>query len=44
MQKQIPTEKLINMTKFALRNLLRTVIGTRCAPTYACTFMDKVEV
>ena len=53
-QKHIPTDKLINMAEFALKNnffefncsvkqqVSETVIGTKCAPTYACIYMDEV--
>ena len=54
-KKTIPTEKLIEMTEFVLKNNLfefngetyqqisGTAIGTKFAPPYACIFMDKVE-
>ena len=54
-QKKIPTEDLLQMAEFVLKNnffefnnqikqqISRTVIGAKCAPTYACIFMDKVE-
>ena len=54
-QKHIPTEKLINMTEFVVKNnffefngsvkqqVSGTAIGTKCAPTYACIYMDEVE-
>ena len=54
-QKYIPTEKLINVVEFVLRNnffefnvsakqqVSRTVIGTKRAPTYGYMFMDKVQ-
>ena len=54
-QKKIPTEDLLQMAEFVLKNnffefnnrikqqISGTAIGTQCAPTYACIFMDKVE-
>ena len=54
-QKHIPTGKLINMAEFVLKNnffefngsvkqqVSGTAIGTKCAPTYACIYMDEVE-
>ena len=54
-QKHIPTEKLINMVEFVLKNnffefngsvkqqVLGTAIGTKCAPICACVYMDEVE-
>ena len=54
-QKKIPTEDLLNMTEFVLKSnffefngnikqqISRTTIGTKCAPTYACLFMDELE-
>ena len=54
-QKKIATEDLVQMTDFVLKNnffefnnqikqqISGTAIGTKCAPTYACIFMDKVE-
>ena len=53
-QKHIHTEKLINMAEFLLKinffefngsvkqQVSGTVIGTKCAPTYACIYMDEV--
>ena len=53
-QKHIHTEKLINMAEFVLKinffefngsvkqQVSGTVIGTKCAPTYACIYMDEV--
>ena len=54
-QKHIPTEKLINMTEFVVKNnffefngsvkqqVSGTAIGTKCAPTYASIYMDEVK-
>ena len=54
-QKKIPTEELVQMTEFELKNnffefngqinqqISGTPIGTKCAPTYACIYMDKIE-
>ena len=54
-QKHIPAEKLINTAEFVLKNnffefngsvkqqVSGTAIGTKCAPTYACIYMDEVE-
>ena len=54
-QKHFPTEKLINMAEFVLKNnffefngsvkqqVSGTAIGTKCAPTYACIYVDGVE-
>ena len=54
-QKKIPTEDLVQMADFVLKNdffefnnqikqqISGTAIGTKCDPTYACIFMDKVE-
>ena len=54
-QKKIPTEDLVQMADSVLKNnffefnnqikqqISGTAIGTKCAPTYACIFMDKVE-
>ena len=54
-QKHIPTEKLINMAEFVLKNnffefnrsvkqhVSGTAMGTKCDPTYACICMDDVE-
>ena len=51
----IPTEKLINMAEFVLKNnylefngsvkqqVSGAAIGTKCAPTYACIYTDEVE-
>ena len=53
--KKIPTEDLVKMAEFALKNnyfefngsikqqLSGTAIGTKFAPPYACIFMDKLE-
>ena len=54
-QKKIPTEDLVEMAEFVLKNnffefnsqikqqISGMAIGTKCAPMYACIFMDKVE-
>ena len=54
-QKKIPTEELVQMAEFVLKNNLfefngqikqqisGTATGTKCAPTYACMYMDKME-
>ena len=54
-QNKIPTRELVQMVEFVLKNnffefdsLIKrqsfwTAIGTKCAPTYACIFIDKVE-
>ena len=54
-QKHIPTEKLINMAEFMLKNNLfefnrsvkqqvsGTAMGTKYDPTYVCICMDDVE-
>ena len=54
-QNKIPTEDLVQMAEFVLKNnffefdsLFKqqsswTAIGTKCPPTYACIFIDKVE-
>ena len=54
-QKHIPTEKLINMAEFVVKNnffefngsvkqqVSGTAIGTKCAPTYASIYMDEVK-
>ena len=54
-QKNIPTEDFFNMTEFVLKSnffefhgnikqqISGTSIGTKCAPTYACIFMDELE-
>ena len=54
-QKHIFIETLIYMVEFVLKNnffefngsvkqqVSGMAIGTKCAPTYACIFMDKVE-
>ena len=54
-QKHITTEKLINMVEFVLKNnffefnvsvkqqVSGTAIGSKCAPIYACIYMDEVE-
>ena len=53
-QKKIPTEDLVQMADFVLKNnffgfnnqikqqITGTAIGIKYAPTYACIFMDKV--
>ena len=53
--KKIPTEDLVKMAEFVLKNNLfefnskvyqqksGTVIGTKFAPPYACIYMDEVE-
>ena len=53
--KKIPTEDLVKMAEFVLKNNLfefnskvyhqksRTAIGTKFAPPYACIYMDEVE-
>ena len=53
--KQIPTENLLKMAEFVLKNnsfefnvkvkkqLSGTAIGTKFAPTYVSIFMDKLE-
>ena len=53
--KKIPTEDLVKMAEFVLKNnyfefngsikqqLSGTAIGTKFAPPYACIFMDKLE-
>ena len=53
-QKKIPTEDLLQMAEFVLKNnvfelnnqnkqqISWTAIGTKCGPTYACIFMGKV--
>ena len=53
--KQIPTNDLVKMTKLVLSNnyfefsekvfqqISRTAIGTKFAPTYACIYMEEVE-
>ena len=54
-QKHIPTEKLINMAGFVLKNNFFEFNGSvkqqdsgraivaKCAPTYVCIYMDEVE-
>ena len=54
-QKKIPTEELVQMAEFVLKNnffefngqikqqISGTAIGTKCAPTYACIYMHKME-
>ena len=54
-QKKIPTEELVKMAQFVLKNnffefncqikqqISGIAIGTKCAPTYACIYMDKME-
>ena len=51
----VPTEKLVKMAEFVLKNnyfefsdkvfqqISGTAIGTKFAPPYACIFMDQVE-
>ena len=53
--KEIPTESLIKMAEFVLKNnffefdtnvyqqISDTAIGTKFAPPYACIFMDRLE-
>ena len=53
-RQRILTEDLVQMAVFSLKNVFfefnnvikqqisETAIGTKCAPTYACIFMDKV--
>ena len=53
--KSIPTENLLKMPEFGLKNnvfefngtvkeqISGTAIGTKCAPSYACIFMSKFE-
>ena len=54
-QKKIPTEELVQMTEFVLKNnffefngqikqhISGTATGTKCAPTYACIYTDKMD-
>ena len=54
-QKKIPTEDLLNMAEFVLKSnffefnsnikqqISGTAIGTKCAPTCACIFVDESE-
>ena len=54
-RKEIPTENLIKMAEFVLKNnffefdtnvyqqISGTAIGTKFAPPYACIFMDQLE-
>ena len=54
-RKSIPTSDILKMLEFVLKNnyfefngnfkqhLSGTAIGTRCAPPYACIYMDKVK-
>ena len=54
-QKKIPIEELVQMAEFILKNnffefngqmkqqISGTDIGTKCAPTYACIYVDKME-
>ena len=54
-QKNIPAEDLLNMAEFVLKsnsfefegNIKQQIsgraVGTRCAPTYTCIFMDELE-
>ena len=53
--KQIPTDKLLKMAQFVLKNnffefnndvfqqISGTAIGTKFAPPYACIFIDQIE-
>ena len=53
--KSIPTEKLLKMVEFVLKDnvfesnstvkkqIWSTAIGTKCAPIYACIFMGEFE-
>ena len=53
--KQIPTDKLVKMAQFVLKNnfveidsdvfqqMPDAAIGTKFAPPYACIFMDQIE-
>ena len=53
--KIIPTNTLVEMAEFVLKNnyfefdgqtlqqISGTAIGTKCAPAYACIFMDHIE-
>ena len=53
-RQRILTEDLVQMAVFSLKNVFfefnnvikqqisETAIGTKCEPTYACIFMDKV--
>ena len=52
-QIKIPTDDLLQMAEFVLKNtffefnnqikrkISGTALGTKCAPTYVCIFMDK---
>ena len=54
-EKKIPSANLVEMADFVLKNyffefdtkiiqqISGTAIGTKCAPPYACLFMDRVE-
>ena len=54
-RKSVPTSDILKMLEFVLKNnyfefnrnvkqqLSGTAFGTKCAPPYACIFMDKVE-
>ena len=54
-RKKIPTENLIKVAEFVLKNnyfefdtnvyqhISRTAIGTKFAPPYTCIFMDQLE-
>ena len=54
--KKIPTENLVKMTEFVLKNnyfefngsikqqFSKTAIGTKFAPLYDCIFMEKLEI
>ena len=53
--KQIPTDKLLKMAQFVIKNnfsefnndvfqkISGTTIGIKLAPPYACIFMDQIE-
>ena len=53
--KSIPTENLLKMAEFVLKNnifefngtvkeqISGTAMGTKCAPSYACIFMSEFE-
>ena len=54
-QKKLPTEELVQMTEFVLKNnffefngqikqqISGQAIGTKCVPKYACIYMDEME-
>ena len=42
--KPVSTDDLVRMAEFVLQNNSGTAIGTKSAPTYACIFMDQVEI